>query len=128
MTRRSPCRRSRRAGQFGGSGRGGCRAGPERPCGSAGGRGWTEAACAELRAFAEAHDLPVGTAFRRQDLLDNRSASYAGDIGLSIDPALAKRIEDADLLLVIGAQLGEIVTDGKSTLGKLQDDSGKLSK
>ena len=87
-------------------------AGTERPFVIVGGSGWTAAACADLKAFVEAHDLPVGTAFRRQDLVDNRSANYAGDVGLGIDPGLAKRIEDADLLLVIGAQLGEIVTDG----------------
>ena len=89
-------------------------AGAERPFVIAGGSGWTEAACADLTAFAEAHDLPVGTSFRRQDLLDNRHPNYAGDVGLGIDPALGRRLQDADLLLVIGAQLGEVVTDGYS--------------
>ncbi|MCH8201285.1 MAG: hypothetical protein IIB85_05120, partial [Chloroflexi bacterium] len=55
--------------------------------------GWTEAACADLTAFAEAHDLPVGTSFRRQDLLDNRHPNYAGHVGIGINPKLAARIE-----------------------------------
>ena len=86
--------------------------GAKRPFMIVGGSGWTAEACADITAFAAANDLPVGAAFRRQDLIDNRLAIYAGDIGVGINPALAKRLAASDLLLVVGAQLGEVVTDG----------------
>lgn len=87
-------------------------AGAKRPLVLAGGGGWSEAACADLRAFAEANDLPVAVSFRRQDLFDNRHPNYAGVIGLGLDPKLKARLDETDLLLVVGAQLGEIVSGG----------------
>jgi acetolactate synthase-1/2/3 large subunit len=77
-----------------------------------GGSGWTPDAVGDFRAFIEANNLPVGAAFRRQDLFDNRHPNYAGDVGLGINPPLAKRLQDCDTLLVVGAQMSEIITDG----------------
>jgi len=79
----------------------------QRPLVIAGGSGWDARACADLRAFAEANALPVAASFRRQDLIDNRSPSYAGEAGIGVNPKLARRIGEADLLLVAGARLGE---------------------
>lgn len=79
----------------------------QRPLVIAGGSGWTTQACADLQTFAEANALPVAASFRRQDLMDNRSPHYAGEVGIGINPKLAQRIRDADLLLVAGARLGE---------------------
>ena len=90
--------------------------GAERPVVLAGGSGWTQDACDNLRAFAEASDLPVAVGFRRQDLLDNRHPAYVGVVGLGANPPLARAIGDADLLLVAGAQLGEVITQGYSLL------------
>jgi acetolactate synthase-1/2/3 large subunit len=84
----------------------------ERPVVMVGGSGWTPEATGALRAFVEASGLPVTASFRRQDLLDNTSACYIGEIGLGVNPKLAARIRQADLLLVIGARLGEIGTNG----------------
>lgn len=78
----------------------------------AGGGGWTAEACANLAAFAEANQLPVATAFRRQDLMDNRHPNFAGVVGLGINPKLKERLDDTDLLIVLGPQLGEIVSGG----------------
>jgi len=39
--------------------------------------------------------LPVGTSFRCQDLFDSRSPSYAGDVGIGINPKLAQRVKEA---------------------------------
>lgn len=86
--------------------------GAKRPLLLAGGGGWSASACDDLKAFAEANELPVAAAFRRQDLLDNRHPNYAGVVGLGIDPELRARIDDTDLLIVLGSQLGEIVSDG----------------
>ena len=84
----------------------------ERPLVLAGGSPWSIAACNDLKDFAEANQLPVAVTFRRQDLLDNRHPCYAGVAGLGIDPNLKARIDATDLLIVIGAQLGELVTGG----------------
>jgi len=66
-----------------------------------GGSRWDAAACQALRAFAEGTGLPVACAFRNQDLFDNRHPNYAGDVGIGINPKLAARVKDADVLLVI---------------------------
>ena len=84
----------------------------ERPFVILGGSGWTESACKDFRKFVEAFDLPVGAAFRRQDLFDNTLPNYAGDIGLGVNPALGRRLQETDLLIVVGAQMTEIITDG----------------
>ena len=84
----------------------------ERPFVIVGGRGWDQTACSGFARFVESFDLPVGAAFRCQDLFDNGRANYAGDVGIGLNPKLAKRIKEADLLLVVGARLGEITTSG----------------
>ena len=81
-----------------------------------GGSRWDAAACDALRQFAEANALPVACAFRHQHLFDNRHPHYAGDVGIGINPGLAKRIREADVLLVIGERLGEITTSGYTLL------------
>jgi acetolactate synthase I/II/III large subunit len=75
-----------------------------------GGGGWTRDACRSLQKWIEANGLPVGTSFRCQDLFDNRSPNYVGDVGIGINPKLAERVKGADVLLVIGARLGEMTT------------------
>jgi acetolactate synthase-1/2/3 large subunit len=88
----------------------------ERPFVIAGGGGWDAAACAALQRFAENWCLPVGCAFRFQDLFDNRHPQYAGDVGIGINPKLGARIRDADLVLAVGARLGEMTTGGYTLL------------
>ena len=91
-------------------------AGAERPFVIAGGSGWTAAACEALERFAERWQLPVGCAFRFQDVFDNRHPRYAGDVGIGINPKLAARIAEADLVLAIGPRLGEMTTGGYELL------------
>jgi acetolactate synthase-1/2/3 large subunit len=74
--------------------------------------GWTAQAGADVAAFAEAHAVPVAASFRCQDYVDNASPAYAGHAGLGMDPTLARRIGEADVLLAIGGRLGEIPSDG----------------
>jgi acetolactate synthase I/II/III large subunit len=81
-----------------------------------GGGGWNGDACRKLQSWIEKAGLPVGAAFRCQDLIDNRSPSYAGDVGIGINPKLAERVRQADVLLVIGARLGEMTTSGYSLI------------
>ena len=84
----------------------------ERPFVIIGGGGWDRASCDGLRVWLEASQLAAGTSFRCQDLLDSRSSSFAGDVGIGINPKLAQRIREADVVLVIGARLGEMTTGG----------------
>jgi acetolactate synthase-1/2/3 large subunit len=65
-----------------------------------------------MRAFLEANAIPAGAAFRRQDVLDNASTVYVGDVGIAPNPKLAARVRDADLLLAVGPRLGEATTSG----------------
>jgi len=81
-----------------------------------GGTVWDAAACDQIRRFAEANRLPVACAWRYQDLFDNRHPQYVGDVGLGINPRLAQRVRDTDLLLVIGPRLGEMTTGGYTLL------------
>ncbi len=83
-----------------------------RPMMLLGGGGWTDKARQDILSFAELNHLPVSCSFRRHDLFDNRNACFVGEMGISPDPALVKRFKDADLLLVVGARLGEMTTQG----------------
>jgi acetolactate synthase-1/2/3 large subunit len=91
-------------------------AGAERPLAILGGAGWTPAASEAMQSFLEANDLPAGAAFRRQDSIDNDSPCYVGDIGIGVNPKLATRVREADVLLVVGPRLGEITTAGYTLL------------
>ncbi|MDQ6683794.1 MAG: thiamine pyrophosphate-binding protein [Pseudomonadota bacterium] len=88
----------------------------ERPFVIVGGSGWTAAACLDLERFAERWNLPVGCAFRFQDVFDNRHPNYAGDVGIGINPKLAARVRAADLVLALGPRLGEMTTGGYELL------------
>ncbi|MDR5814866.1 thiamine pyrophosphate-binding protein [Caballeronia sp. LZ033] len=78
----------------------------------AGGSGWTEEATQDFARFVEQWQLPAGCAFRYQDTLSNEHPNYAGDVGLGINPALAARVRDADVLFVLGPRMGESTTGG----------------
>lgn len=88
----------------------------QRPLLIAGGGGWTAQSTAALQRFAEAWQLPVGCAFRFQDLFDNSHPNYAGDVGIGINPRLAARVREADLILALGPRLGEMTTGGYTLL------------
>ena len=88
----------------------------QRPIVIVGGGAWHAQACADLATFAEANALPVGCAFRFQDLLDNAHPHYVGDVGIGINPKLGARIRGADLVIAIGPRLGEMTTGGYALL------------
>jgi acetolactate synthase-1/2/3 large subunit len=88
----------------------------KRPLLVLGGGGWSSEAVTDIRAFAEAMNLPTGCSFRCQDLFDNLHANYAGDVGIGINPKLAQRVKNADLLLVVGARMGEMTSSGYTLL------------
>jgi len=88
----------------------------QRPLLIAGGSGWDAEAANALQRFAENWQLPVGCGFRFQDTFDNRHPLYAGDVGIGINPKLAARVRDADLIIALGVRLGEMTTGGYTLL------------
>ena len=88
----------------------------KKPFVIAGGSGWTPQSAQALQRFAENWKLPVGNAFRFQDTFDNHHPQYAGDVGIGINPKLAQRVRDSDLILAIGTRLGEMTTSGYTLL------------
>ena len=84
----------------------------ERPFVIAGGGGWSQQAAQALQRFAENWQLPVGNAFRFQDTFDNFHSLYAGDVGIGINPKLAARVRESDLIVAIGPRLGEMTSGG----------------
>ncbi len=88
----------------------------QRPIVIAGGSGWTVESAQALQWFAENWQLPVGNAFRFQDTFDNHHPNYAGDVGIGINPKLAQRVKDADLVIAIGPRLGEMTTSNYTLL------------
>ncbi len=88
----------------------------QRPFVILGGSRWSETAVAGMRRFVERFDLPVGCSFRRQMLFDHDHPNYAGDVGIGINPALAQRVKDADLLLLAGGRMSEMPSSGYTLL------------
>jgi len=84
----------------------------ERPVVILGGSRWSEQAVRDVTAFAEAWQLPVYCSFRRQMLFSASHASYAGDLGLGVNPKLLARIRTSDLVLVLGGRLSEVPSQG----------------
>ncbi len=85
-------------------------AGADRPLVIVGEGDWTRQTAEDVRAFCEANELPAACAFRCQDFVDNRSASYVGVLGVAMDDALAARLREADLVVALGGRLGEVPT------------------
>lgn len=81
------------------------------PVAIVGGAGWHAKAREHFTSFAERIGLPVAGAFRRQDAVPNSSTVWAGNLGYGPNPKLVERIKHADLVLVVGARLGEATTD-----------------
>ena len=84
----------------------------ERPVAIIGGADWTDHAGQSISNWAIAAGVPLISAFRRQDAVPNDCSVWAGNLGYGPNPKLASRVREADLLLVIGARLGEATTDG----------------
>jgi len=77
-----------------------------------GGAGWDRDAAHHFATFAFRYGIPTAAAFRRQDAISNECGVYAGQLGYGPNPKLQQRVREADLLLVVGARLGEATTDG----------------
>lgn len=87
-----------------------------------GGAGWNAKARQHFQLFAERLGIPVATAFRRQDAISPSSPVYAGNLGYGPNPKLVERVKNADLVLAVGARLGEATTDGYTVPPLLSGD------
>ena len=72
-----------------------------------GGSRWSAEAVAQFADFAQRLALPTAVSFRRQMLFPADHPCFIGDVGLGINPALAKRVADADLILLVGGRMSE---------------------
>jgi acetolactate synthase-1/2/3 large subunit len=89
----------------------------QRPVVILGGSRWSDAAVQQFTRFAQAFSLPVFCSFRRQMLFSAQHACYAGDLGLGANPRLLARIEQSDLVLLVGGRLSEVPSQGYALLG-----------
>ena len=68
------------------------------------GNAWSSDGRVALRTLAESSSLPIATATRRQDILDNRSDVFVGTLGLETTPGLARFACEADVVLLLGVR------------------------
>jgi len=109
----------------------------ESPIAILGGTRWDAKAVAEFAAFAERFQLPVGVSFRRQMLFPADHPCFAGDVGIGLNPALLKRVAEADLVLLVGGRMSEMPSQSytlfdipvpKQKLVHVHPDSGELNR
>ena len=81
-----------------------------------GGSGWSDVACSKFHKFINENNIPVATSFRRQDLFDHKNENFAGSFGTSVSPKLIDSTKNSDLIIVLGARLGEMTTQGYSII------------
>jgi len=83
-----------------------------RPLFIAGGLLKHAAGCKALQLAAEAFGIPVATAVRHADLLDNNHPLFAGHLAYGAPAALAQAVAEADLVIAVGTRLGDVTTQG----------------
>lgn len=93
----------------------------DRPLVIAGGPCWSAAAARDLATFAERFDLPVVTAFRRQDAIDNRHPCYAGHAGIQRSDAVMRGLRAADVVIAIGGEPDAVTSAGHSVFQSIGD-------
>ncbi len=86
-------------------------AGARKPFLMVGGSGWNADAYKHIAEFAAKWNIPVACTFRRQDIVDNRVAQYAGHLSLGMNSALAERLRTADVVLAVGTRISDVATD-----------------
>ncbi|MBI2719657.1 MAG: acetolactate synthase [Rhizobiales bacterium] len=65
---------------------------------------------AALARFAEAQRIPVGAAWKAQDVFDNGSPLYAGHIGFGSPARHREILGEADLIIAAGTRLGDVAS------------------
>ncbi len=67
-----------------------------------------------LKIFAEAHQVPVATTWKNQDVFDNHSALYAGHLGFGNSAKHRDLLATADLIIAAGTRLGDVASQNYS--------------
>jgi acetolactate synthase-1/2/3 large subunit len=102
-----------------------------------GGARWDADAVQRFGDFATRFNLPVAVSFRRQMLFPADHPCYAGDVGIGLNPALLKRVQDADLVLLVGGRMSEMPSQSytlfdipvpRQKLVHVHPDSGELNR
>jgi acetolactate synthase I/II/III large subunit len=88
----------------------------KRPLMIVGGPGWSTHVQQSMEDFAKRWDMPLAAGFRFQDYIDNRHKNYVGHVGIGPDAKLAAAVMTADVLIVVGARMGEMTTSGYTLL------------
>ena len=88
----------------------------ERPLLLVGSSFWSEEGRQSVARYAHRHGLPVACAWRFQDAFDNSDSHYIGEVGIGVNPRLATRVREADVIVTVGARLGEMTTSGYTLL------------
>jgi len=96
----------------------------KNPVAIIGGADWSGSARDNFQIFAERIGIPVACAFRQQDAFPNDSSVWAGNLGYGPNPVLVARVKAADLIVAVGARLGEATTDGYTLI--TPDHPGQL--
>ncbi len=81
-----------------------------------GGSGWSAEGVKALGQFADAWGLPVVSAFRRKDLMDNAHKAYVGEMGFALGQGAKRALAEADVVLALGTALGDVETGGYTRL------------
>lgn len=86
-----------------------------RPLVVAGGEGWTERSGRELTRWAAEHSIPVLADFRAYDAVPHDlddSGAYVGSLGYGRGDHAARLLDEADLMIFLGAPRGDVLSDG----------------
>jgi len=91
-----------------------------------GGSGWTNNSISSFHKFINENNIPVTTSFRRQDLFDHKDDNFVGSFGTAVSPKLIGSVESSDLIIVVGARLGEMTTQGYSIISPLDKSKNMI--
>ena len=91
-----------------------------------GGSGWTNNSISSFHNFINENNIPVTTSFRRQDLFDHKDENFVGSFGTSVSPKLISSVASSDLIIVLGARMGEMTTQGYSIISPLDKSKNMI--
>ncbi len=91
-----------------------------------GGSGWTNNSISSFHKFINENNIPVTTSFRRQDLFDHKDANFVGSFGTAVSPKLIGSVDSSDLIIVFGARLGEMTSQGYSIISPLDKSKNMI--